>query len=358
MLPRATLERTSRERNGPGGRTQEIQRLIGRSLRAAMGTMAFGEYTIRIDCDVLQADGGTRTASITGGCVALADACAWLARTTGVPSPFGRLVAAVSVGVVEGEVRLDLAYLEDKDAGVDANVVMLEPDRFVEVQGTGEHGPSAGRSSTASWRTASGASPSSSPCSGRRSAGEAAGGHAERGEAAGDPAAARPTRGSTSSSPRTSASSRTRPRSCSRTATASRPTRGARRSTSPSDQDSRPWPTIPGSRCSTWAARPGVRSKRWAGAAGNGGGGGRREQRRAAAPAGRGAGGQARRRAIAASLVLSGRSGRCRRCSRANAPGRILEAPAGTGGFGYDPSSIRPTSARPSARRPTPRRTA
>ena len=139
MLPRATSERTSRERNGPGGRTQEIQRLIGRSLRAAMATMAFGEYTIRIDCDVLQADGGTRTASITGGCVALADACSWLAERTGQPSPFGRLVAAVSVGVMEGEPRLDLAYAEDKDAGVDANIVMLEPAAFVEVQGTGEH---------------------------------------------------------------------------------------------------------------------------------------------------------------------------------------------------------------------------
>ena len=95
MLPRATVERTSRERNGPGGRTQEIQRLIGRSLRAAMATMAFGEYTIRVDCDVLQADGGTRTAGITGGCVALADACTWLSARTGVPSPFGNLVAAV-----------------------------------------------------------------------------------------------------------------------------------------------------------------------------------------------------------------------------------------------------------------------
>ncbi len=140
MLPRATAERTARERNGPGGRTQEIQRLIGRSLRAAMATMAFGEYTIRVDCDVLQADGGTRTASITGGCVALADACKWLAAKTGVPSPFGRLVSAVSVGIVEGELRVDLAYLEDRDAGVDANVVMLEPANFVEVQGTGEHG--------------------------------------------------------------------------------------------------------------------------------------------------------------------------------------------------------------------------
>jgi len=139
MLPRATAERTSRERNGPGGRTQEIQRLIGRSLRAAMSTMSFGEFTIRVDCDVLQADGGTRTASITGGCVALADACAWLAERTGQPSPFGKLVAAVSVGLIEGEIRLDLAYAEDKDAGVDANIVMLEPSAFVEVQGTGEH---------------------------------------------------------------------------------------------------------------------------------------------------------------------------------------------------------------------------
>ncbi len=139
MLPRATLERTSRERNGAGGRTQEIQRLIGRSLRAAMGTMAFGEYTIRVDCDVLQADGGTRTAGITGGCVALADACAWLAARTGVPTPFGTLVAAISVGIVHGEPRLDLAYAEDRDADVDANIVMIEPDRFVEVQGTGEH---------------------------------------------------------------------------------------------------------------------------------------------------------------------------------------------------------------------------
>ena len=139
MLPRATLERSSRERNGPGGRTQEIQRLIGRSLRAAMGTMRFGEFTVKVDCDVLQADGGTRTASITGGCVALADACAWIAQRQGVPSPFGSLVAAVSVGVVDGLPMLDLAYVEDKDAHVDANVVMKEPDQFVEVQGTGEN---------------------------------------------------------------------------------------------------------------------------------------------------------------------------------------------------------------------------
>lgn len=139
MLPRATQERTGRERNGPGGRSHEIQRLIGRSLRAAMGTMEFGEYTIKVDCDVLVADGGTRCASITGACVALVDACNWLSRRTGLSSPFGRLVAAVSVGKVDGEPVLDLSYVEDRDAGVDANVVMLEPDSLVEVQGTGEH---------------------------------------------------------------------------------------------------------------------------------------------------------------------------------------------------------------------------
>jgi ribonuclease PH len=140
MLPRATVERTARERFGPGGRSQEIQRLIGRSLRAAMGRWNFGEHTIRIDCDVLQADGGTRTASITGGCVALADACDWLAQRTGQSSPFGSLVAAVSVGIQGDEVLLDLAYLEDKEAAVDANVVMRAPSDLVEVQGTGEQG--------------------------------------------------------------------------------------------------------------------------------------------------------------------------------------------------------------------------
>lgn len=140
MLPRATSERTRRERDGAGGRTQEIQRLIGRSLRAAMGTFAFGEYTIRIDCDVLVADGGTRCASITGAAVALHDACLWLAGEANIPSPFGRWVAAVSVGRVGGESLLDLVYLEDRDAEVDANVVMLDPHDYVEVQGTGEHG--------------------------------------------------------------------------------------------------------------------------------------------------------------------------------------------------------------------------
>jgi ribonuclease PH len=140
MLPRATTERTPRERQGPGGRTHEIQRLIGRSARAALAGFAFGEHTIRLDCDVLQADGGTRTAAVTGAVVALADACGVLATSLGVPTPFGRLVAAVSVGLVEDEVRLDLAYAEDRVAQVDANVVVAEPDRLVEVQGTGEHG--------------------------------------------------------------------------------------------------------------------------------------------------------------------------------------------------------------------------
>ena len=140
MLPRATVERTDRERRGAGGRTQEIQRLIGRSLRAAMRTMAIGDWTIKVDCDVLTADGGTRTASITGGCVALADACAWLANRAGIANPFGQLVAAVSVGIIGGEPRLDLAYLEDRDAWVDANIVMVQPDQYVEVQGTGEKG--------------------------------------------------------------------------------------------------------------------------------------------------------------------------------------------------------------------------
>jgi ribonuclease PH len=140
MLPRATSERTRRERNGAGGRTQEIQRLIGRSLRAAMASFDFGEYTIRIDCDVLVADGGTRCASITGAAVALHDACLWLARETGRPSTFGQWVAAVSVGKVAGDYRLDLAYLEDRDAEVDANVVKLASGTYVEVQGTGEQG--------------------------------------------------------------------------------------------------------------------------------------------------------------------------------------------------------------------------
>jgi ribonuclease PH len=141
MLPRATRTRSSRERAQLGGRTQEIQRLIGRSVRAMLDDFRFGEFTIRVDCDVLQADGGTRTAAITGACVAVIDACSWLVHTGRVlHSPVKRRVAAISVGVVDGEPRLDLDYDEDVRAAVDMNVVMSSEGRFVEVQGTGEHG--------------------------------------------------------------------------------------------------------------------------------------------------------------------------------------------------------------------------
>lgn len=140
MLPRATLTRSPRERNQPGGRTQEIQRLIGRSLRAMLDDFRFGEYTVRVDCDVLQADGGTRTASVTGACVAVVDAFDWLVARGGIASsPVRRRVAAVSVGLVDGEPRLDLDYKEDVRAGVDMNVVMTSEGQLVEVQGTGEH---------------------------------------------------------------------------------------------------------------------------------------------------------------------------------------------------------------------------
>jgi ribonuclease PH len=140
MLPRATRTRTARERAQLGGRTQEIQRLIGRSIRAMLDDFAFGEYTIRLDCDVLQADGGTRTAAISGACVAAVQAFEWM-RETGrlTASPVRRRVAAVSVGVVRGEARLDLNYDEDVAADVDMNVVMSSEGKFVEVQGTGEH---------------------------------------------------------------------------------------------------------------------------------------------------------------------------------------------------------------------------
>jgi ribonuclease PH len=141
MLPRATSTRTSRERGQVGGRTQEIQRLIGRSLRAMLDDFAWGEYTLKVDCDVLQADGGTRTAAITGACVALVDAFEWMvAKGKLKRSPVRRRVAGVSVGVVRGEARLDLEYSEDVVADVDMNVVMSSEGRFVEVQGTGEHG--------------------------------------------------------------------------------------------------------------------------------------------------------------------------------------------------------------------------
>jgi len=141
MLPRATHTRTSRERSQIGGRTQEIQRLIGRSLRAMLDDFKFGEFTIKVDCDVLQADGGTRTASITGACVAVVDAFDWLVRERKIGvTPVKRRVAAVSVGVIDGEPRLDLDYPEDVRAEVDMNVVMTSEGTYVEVQGTGEHG--------------------------------------------------------------------------------------------------------------------------------------------------------------------------------------------------------------------------
>jgi ribonuclease PH len=141
MLPRATRTRTSRERTQLGGRTQEIQRLIGRSVRAMFDDFRFGEFTVKLDCDVLLADGGTRTASITGACVAAVDAFDWLVATGRiVATPVRRRVAAVSVGVIGTTPRLDLDYEEDVGAAVDMNVVMSSEGRFVEVQGTGENG--------------------------------------------------------------------------------------------------------------------------------------------------------------------------------------------------------------------------
>ncbi|MGI9044268.1 MAG: ribonuclease PH [Gemmatimonadaceae bacterium] len=141
MLPRATKTRTSRERSQVGGRTQEIQRLIGRSVRAMLDDFAFGEFTVKLDCDVLVADGGTRTAAITGASVAIVDAFTWMVESGKIlVTPVKRRVAAISVGVVDGEARLDLDYPEDVRAEVDMNVVMSSTGQFVEVQGTGEHG--------------------------------------------------------------------------------------------------------------------------------------------------------------------------------------------------------------------------
>lgn len=141
MLPRATRTRTSRERDKLGGRTQEIQRLIGRSVRAMLDDFKFGEYTLKLDCDVLQADGGTRTAAITGAAVATVDAFNWLVSSGRIAtSPVRRRVAAVSVGVIDGIARLDLDYDLDVRAEVDMNVVMSSEGEFVEVQGTSEHG--------------------------------------------------------------------------------------------------------------------------------------------------------------------------------------------------------------------------
>jgi ribonuclease PH len=139
MLPRSTHTRSGRN---PGGRGQEIQRLIGRALRAAVDMRRLGPRQITIDCDVIQADGGTRTAAITGGWVALAIAVAYLVKKEKLAADPMRLgIAAVSTGIVAGEPRLDLAYAEDSAAGVDFNFVLTDDGRFVEVQGSAEDGP-------------------------------------------------------------------------------------------------------------------------------------------------------------------------------------------------------------------------
>ena len=140
MLPRSTHTRTRRETT-PRGRTQEIQRLIGRSLRAAVDMDALGKRTLTVDCDVLQADGGTRTAAITGAYVALSQALMTLRERGALKTiPLKLGVAAVSVGIVDGEVLLDLCYEEDSRASVDFNIVITDSDEFVEVQGTAEDG--------------------------------------------------------------------------------------------------------------------------------------------------------------------------------------------------------------------------
>jgi len=144
MLPRSTGSRMGREaaRGKQGGRTQEIQRLIGRSLRAAVDMKKLGEVTITVDCDVIQADGGTRTAAITGACVALVDALNYLQRKKSLKTdPLTCMVAAVSVGIVNGEPVLDLDYAEDSTAETDMNVVMTSAGGFIEVQGTAEAAP-------------------------------------------------------------------------------------------------------------------------------------------------------------------------------------------------------------------------
>ena len=144
MLPRSTVERKDREikRGKPDARGIEIARLIGRALRAALDMEKLGERSITVDCDVLQADGGTRCASITGGMVALADAIAWLQKQGKLKaSPLKHFIAAVSVGVCGGQPTLDLDYVHDSAAEVDLNVVMTDDGRFVELQGTAEHEP-------------------------------------------------------------------------------------------------------------------------------------------------------------------------------------------------------------------------
>ncbi|HEX2639718.1 MAG TPA: ribonuclease PH [Pyrinomonadaceae bacterium] len=142
MLPRATNTRTQRETHRPSGRTQEIQRLIGRSLRAVVDTKLLGERQIMLDCDVIQADGGTRCASITGAYVALALACRKMMKQGVLKvSPLLSEVAAVSVGVIEGTPLLDLAYAEDSNADVDMNIVCTGAGKFIELQGTAEREP-------------------------------------------------------------------------------------------------------------------------------------------------------------------------------------------------------------------------
>jgi ribonuclease PH len=142
MLPRATATRTPRETSRTGGRSQEIQRLVGRSLRAVVEMAKLGERTFWVDCDVIQADGGTRTASITGGFIALADALQGLVEAGRIAQlPLRDCVAATSVGIVAGKVVLDLDYAEDSSAEVDMNVVMTGAGEFVEIQGTAEQRP-------------------------------------------------------------------------------------------------------------------------------------------------------------------------------------------------------------------------
>lgn len=144
MLPRSTGERMGREaaRGKQGGRTVEIQRLIGRALRSAVDLSALGEHTITIDCDVIQADGGTRTAAITGACVALADALAAMqAKGMISANPLPQMLAAVSVGIYQGRPVLDLDYAEDSCAETDMNVIMTEAGGFIELQGTAEAHP-------------------------------------------------------------------------------------------------------------------------------------------------------------------------------------------------------------------------
>ncbi len=142
MLPRSTNTRMGRERSGPSGRSQEIQRLVGRSLRAVVDMAKLGERTVWMDCDVIQADGGTRTAAITGSWVALGDALDRLVQAGTLPgSPLRENVAAISVGIVGGRPLLDLDYAEDSTAEVDMNVVMTGTGAFVEVQGTAEQTP-------------------------------------------------------------------------------------------------------------------------------------------------------------------------------------------------------------------------